>query len=135
MAGALVREDGRFLMNRRPPDKQHGGLWEFPGGKVEPGEYPGNALIRELSEELGVTIGSDAPQPLAFAQTSGSPGRAGIVILLYTVSEWLGEPNALERGAEIAWWAPAEILSLPRPPLDVALCGSVFAEWEGRALR
>lgn len=126
VAAAFLRGDGRYLMHRRPPHKQHGGLWEFPGGKVEYGEEPVNALIRELVEELGVTVGAAALRPKAFAQSKVSPDRTSVVILLYTLSEWLGEPRALEHGATIAWWTPTEISSLPRPPLDVALCRSLF---------
>lgn len=127
VAAALARNDGRYLMHRRPPTKQHGGLWEFPGGKVEPGESPGNALIRELNEELGVTIPGGTAYPAAFAQTPGSPEQIGIVILLYTVGEWIGQPRALEPGAEIGWWTRGEILTLARPPLDIELCKSLFA--------
>ena len=115
-------------MNRRPPAKQHGGLWEFPGGKVEPEEHPANALVRELKEELGVIVRPDAMRPATFAQSPGSSGQVGIVILLYTVSKWYGDPRALEHGAEIAWWTPTEISSLARPPLDIELCRSLFAE-------
>ena len=126
VAGAFLRGDGRFLMHRRPPEKQHGGLWEFPGGKVESGEEPVNALIRELGEELGVAISADALRPVTFAQTPASAGQKGLVILLYTLCEWNGEPRAIEPGAEIAWWTPAEMATLARPPLDVALCRSLF---------
>ena len=120
-------------MQRRPPSKEHGGLWEFPGGKVEQGECPAKALIRELTEELGVTVRDGAAKPAAFAQTPDSLAQAGIVILLYSVGEWMGEPRPLDLGAEIAWWTPAEISSLPRPPLDVALCHSLFNRSHKRA--
>jgi len=123
---ALRRDDGRWLMHRRPADKHHGGLWEFPGGKVEPGEMPDAALVREIREELGIAVDRAALAPAAFAQ--GPAGGAGpaIVILLYTAKRWRGEPAALE-GGEVAWFAAGEIAMLDRPPLDVALCDRLFS--------
>ena len=114
-------------MHRRPLHKHHGGLWEFPGGKVEAGETPGNALVREIGEELGVRLSCDVLEPVGFAQTGvGSSGKA-IVILLYKARDWDGDPRALEQGAEIAWCTVGEIFALPRPPLDIALCHALFA--------
>ncbi len=125
VAGALQRGDGRWLMHRRPPGKHHAGLWEFPGGKVEADEIPSEALVRELSEELGIRCDPASMAPAGFAET-GVPGAGRqIVILLYTVTGWSGEPEALEGGA-VDWFTPAEALALPRPPLDVALCGQLF---------
>ncbi len=126
VAAALSRSDGRWLMHRRPPEKHHGGLWEFPGGKVEPGESPGNALIRELREELGITAKVADLRPAVFAETLADGAGEGIVILLYTLSEWEGMPQALEDGARIAWLLPEEINVLARPPLDISLCAAMF---------
>ena len=126
VAAALHRADGRWLMHRRPPHKQHGGLWEFPGGKVETNETPGNALIRELGEELGISCKVDQLRPAAFAQTGSAEGHPASVILLYTLGGWVDEPRALERGAEIDWFLPVEIAALERPPLDVMLTVSLF---------
>ncbi len=128
VAGALRRSDGRWLMHRRPPFKHHGNLWEFPGGKVEPGETPGDALIRELREELGITVARSAIRPASFADGGLGVAHGGIVILLYTVTEWTGTPQALEDGAHIDWFLSHEIDRLPRPPLDIALCSAMFPE-------
>ena len=120
VAGALCRSDGLWLMHRRPEGKHHAGLWEFPGGKVEPGEMPKFALQRELAEELGIACTANACVPAGFAERPGD-----MVLLLYTVSAWDGEPQALEGGA-IGWFTPAEALALPKPPLDVELAARLF---------
>lgn len=130
VAAALTRPDGRWLMHRRPAHKHHGGLWEFPGGKVEPGETPLSALVRELEEELGVAMPGAALRPLAFAGEAPGGPASPIVILLYTAEAFEGEPRALEDGAAVQWFRPEEIAKLPMPPLDRALCAQVFAERE-----
>jgi 8-oxo-dGTP diphosphatase len=125
VAGALLREDGLCLMQRRPYEKHHGGLWEFPGGKVELSEMPVQSLARELEEELGVRCEAGAIAPLAFAETPPSGDGPPIVILLYSVNRWQGEPKALEGGA-IGWFTPDEVMALPKPPLDVSLARQLF---------
>ena len=115
-------------MHRRPLHKDHGGLWEFPGGKVEPAEMPTNALVRELAEELGVRVNPAKLLPAGFAETPPADGNRGIVILLYTLSEWTGEPMALDAGAAIDWFTPREIAGLALPPLDRRLSRMVFPE-------
>ena len=115
VALALSDGAGRWLMHRRPAHKQHGGLWEFPGGKVELGEMPRDALVREIQEELGLTIASDDLEPAAFADAGivGAP-----VILLYRCARSSGpEPRALEGGA-VGWFTHADISQLDTPPLD-----------------
>ncbi|KWV93426.1 hypothetical protein AUC45_01025 [Erythrobacter sp. YT30] len=126
VAGALLGEDGRWLMHRRPFDKHHGGLWEFPGGKVEVSEIPVKALIRELHEELGIEIEAADCEPFCFAENSPENGNPHIVILLYILRRWSGSPQALE-GGELGWFTPAETDSLAKPPLDEVLTARLFA--------
>lgn len=117
VAGALNRPDGLWLMHQRPLGKMYAGLWEFPGGKVEPYENPSETLVRELAEELGIAVHLASCQPSLFAQQSASPGVCGIVLMLYTVSQWDGTPQALE-GGDVGWFTPAQALELAMPPLD-----------------
>lgn len=133
VAVALMGQDGRVLMQRRAPDKAHGGLWEFPGGKVEPGETPEQAAAREIAEELGVAIDPGRLEPVAFASGPAQPGAArALVILLYACRDWQGEPEAREAAAAVAWYPLAEVGDLAMPPLDYplarALCGQVGRE-------
>lgn len=125
MAGALRRADGRWLMHRRPPGKDHAGMWEFPGGKMEPHELPQEALQRELAEELGIAVDSAGCAPSGFAESASGEDARAIVLLLYTVTEWQGEPQALEGGA-VGWFLPEEALALAMPPLDVELALWLF---------
>ena len=125
VAAAIEGSEGKWLMHRRPLEKHHGGLWEFPGGKVEAFELPAQSLCRELDEELGINVGSGDCLPLAFAQEEGGEGRPPIVILLYKVVDFRGKPVALE-GGEIGWFTPTEISSLEKPPLDIALARQIF---------
>jgi 8-oxo-dGTP diphosphatase len=122
VAGALCR-DGRWLMQRRPLHKAHGGLWEFPGGKVEAGEAPAAALARELAEELGIAITPEDCVPLSFATAPRDGGRT-LLMLLYRVTRWIGEPRALEADA-LLWDTPAGLARLPMPPVDVPLVGEL----------
>jgi 8-oxo-dGTP diphosphatase len=128
VAGALMRADGRWLMHRRQEGKQHAGLWEFPGGKVEAHEMPMESLCRELREELGIRCDPAACIPVAFAETAPAVDPVPIVILLYTVVRWTGEPAALE-GGEIGWFTPQEVSALAKPPLDVLLSEHLFQNW------
>nr|WP_137678622.1 (deoxy)nucleoside triphosphate pyrophosphohydrolase [Parerythrobacter lutipelagi] len=130
VAIALNRSDGRWLMHRRPADKQHGGLWEFPGGKVEPGELPMDALAREIDEELAIGIEVGDLQPAAFAQTTEEATQPPIVILLYTCCRWTRDPVPQERG-DIGWFTPDEITLLDKPPLDIELARQLFAKSPG----
>ena len=116
VAAALLDGNGRVLMQQRRLSKQHGGLWEFPGGKVEAGETLDMALVRELREELGITIDAASIEPLAFAARPGEP----VVVMLYTCAGWQGEPQCLDAEA-IGWFTLAELPALPMPPLDVPL--------------
>ena len=114
-AAALIDGAGRALVQQRPPGKGHGGLWEFPGGKLEPGETPEAALARELAEELGVVVAPDDMTPLSFG--SEPTGERHLLLLLYRVRRWGGEPRALE-AARLRWVGLDELRSLPMPPAD-----------------
>ena len=127
VAGAMRDPDGLWLMHKRPLDKAHGGLWEFPGGKVETTEIPSEALVRELHEELGIVVEAKDCFPAGFAEEARNSSARPIVILLYTVADWLGSPQALE-GDEIGWFTPEEIAGLKKPPLDQQLAGQLFGQ-------
>jgi 8-oxo-dGTP diphosphatase len=116
VAAALVDGDGRILMQRRGLARQHGGLWEFPGGKIEPGEGAAQALARELQEELALIVDLAALAPVAQA----SDPLTGLQIELFKVCTWQGEPRCLE-GETIGWFTWPELLALPMPPLDLPL--------------
>ena len=125
VAGALMRPDGTCLMHRRPDEKHHGGLWEFPGGKVEATEIPVKALIRELREELGIVVTESACVPVAFAEERGRSLANPIVILLYRITSWERDPQALEGGA-VDWFDRDGISQLDKPPLDRLLFERLF---------
>lgn len=127
VAVALIAPEPRILMQRRKASRAFGGLWEFPGGKVEPGESPESALLREIAEELGITLDVQALQPLTFASDPALPPapRQPHVILLYTCRRWRGEPSCLD-AESIAWFAQEEIMGLPMPPLDVPLAEALL---------
>ena len=117
-AVALIDADGRVLLSQRPLDKQLGGLWEFPGGKVEPGERPESALIRELKEELAIDVAQSCLAPLTFA--SHAYETFHLLMPLYVCRRWQGIATALE-GQELAWVRPNRMGDYPMPPADVPL--------------
>lgn len=114
----MLDSEGRVLLAQRPQHKQLGGLWEFPGGKVEAGETPEAALIRELREELGVTVEPDSIEPYAFA--SHSYADFHLLMPLYLVSRWNGEPKPHDAQA-LAWAHPQQLRDYAMPPADVVL--------------
>ena len=119
-AAALIDASGRVLLTQRPQHKQLGGLWEFPGGKVEPGEAPEDALIRELKEELALTVEPDALDPFAFA--SHSYADFHLLMPLYLVSRWAGEPKLDPHAAQAMRWVNTSALrDFAMPPADVVL--------------
>ena len=122
VAAALLRADGCVLVQQRPAEKGHAGLWEFPGGKLEPGELPEAALVRELHEELGIVVDPADIAPAAFA--SEPLGDRHLLLLLYIARRWRGEPRAMEAAA-LRWAEPASLSALPMPPADRPLADAL----------
>ena len=117
-AVALIDKDGRVLIAQRPDGKPMAGLWEFPGGKVEPGETPELALIRELQEELAIDVTAACLAPFTFA--SHSYETFHLLMPLYVCRRWSGQPQAQE-GQNIEWVRAARLADYPMPPADVPL--------------
>lgn len=117
-ACALLDEDNRILLAQRPEGKQLAGLWEFPGGKIEPGETPEQALIREIGEELGVIINPACLAPLTFA--SHSYESFHLLMPLYYCRRWEGEITSRE-GQKLAWVRANRLSEYPMPPADIPL--------------
>lgn len=117
VVAAVIEKNRKYLACRRPGNKRHGGLWEFPGGKVESTENPRLALARELAEELAVNLDPALMEPFAFAEEAGQGERPGVVLFLYTCRGWSGPPQALD-GQDFGWFAPAEAAGLPLAPMD-----------------
>ena len=118
VAVALIDEDGRILMTKRPEGKSMAGLWEFPGGKMEAGETPEAALIRELREELGIEVKAECLAPFTFA--SHSYPEFHLLMPLYVCRKWAGIPRSRE-GQEMKWVRPRDMRALPMPPADIPL--------------
>lgn len=117
-AVALVDADGRVLLAQRPPGKSLSGLWEFPGGKVNPRETPEAALIRELAEELGIDVTASCLAPFTFASYSYPDFH--LLMPLYLCRKWSGIPTPRE-GQRLAWVRPARLGDYPMPPADPPL--------------
>lgn len=118
VACALVDADRRVLIAQRPEGKNFAGLWEFPGGKLEAGEGPEQALIRELEEELGITTKHACLAPLTFA--SHSYENFHLIMPLYVCRKWQGSPRAIEHAA-LKWVRPQALRDYPMPPADEPL--------------
>ena len=117
-AVALIDSDGRVLISKRPEGKQLGGLWEFPGGKVEQGERPETALIRELKEELSIDVAESCLAPLTFA--SHAYDDFHLLMPLYVCRRWTGIVRGAE-GQEIKWVQASKLKDFPMPPADLPL--------------
>ena len=129
VAVALLDAEGRVLMQRRPEGRQHGLLWEFPGGKIERGESGEAAAVREIAEELGLVLDAPALVPVGFASNGGEgrgegAGRA-VTLLLYAARAWRGAARALD-GQTLDWFAPADVPGLAMPPLDYPLARALI---------
>jgi len=135
VAVALIDGDGRILLQQRRRGSEHGGLWEFPGGKVELGESPQIAAVREIEEELGLRLDIARLEPVSFASDSAAPEppRRSYVILLYTCHVWEGEAECRDAEA-IAWFGGAELADLAMPPLDYPLAEALLEKNRNRRL-
>jgi len=118
VAVALIDADGRVLLAQRPEGKSLAGLWEFPGGKLEPDETPEAALIRELHEELGIEVETTCLAPLTFA--SHTYDSFHLLMPLYACRCWQGTPSSRE-GQALAWVKPQHLRDYPMPPADLPL--------------
>lgn len=118
VAAALVREDGKILLQKRPEGRSMAGLWEFPGGKQEPQESAEAALVRELFEELAISVTSSDLVPICFA--SAAIGDRPLLLLLFTCRAWNGTPTGVEN-QQLGWFSLSEMRHLPMPPADIPL--------------
>jgi 8-oxo-dGTP diphosphatase len=118
VACALIDPDGRVLIAQRPPGKAMSGLWEFPGGKIEPGERPEETLIRELHEELSLTVKEECLAPFTFA--SHLYADFHLLMPLYVCRRWDGTPVPREHQA-LKWVKPKDLGQFPMPPADLPL--------------
>ena len=119
-AVALVDGDGRVLVAQRPPGKSMAGLWEFPGGKIDGGETPEQALVRELREEIGLETVASCLAPIAFA--SHAYETFHLLMPLFACRKWTGIPHPRE-GQTLKWVRPADLAAYPMPPADRPLIG------------
>ena len=117
-AVALIDPDGRVLMAKRPEGKAMAGLWEFPGGKVDDGETPETALVRELAEELDIDITESCLAPLTFA--SHGYDDFHLLMMVFVCRKWSGTPRPME-GGELAWVRTANLRGYEMPPADILL--------------
>ncbi|MEI4471955.1 (deoxy)nucleoside triphosphate pyrophosphohydrolase [Frigidibacter sp. MR17.24] len=124
-AVALVDVEGRVLLAQRPPGKSLAGLWEFPGGKIEPGERPEEALIRELHEELGIDTWASCLAPLTFA--SHAYDDFHLLMPLFACRKWNGIPTPRE-GQTLAWVRARDLADYPMPPADIPLI-PILRDW------
>lgn len=124
-AVALIDPEGRVLLAQRPEGKSMAGLWEFPGGKIEPGERPEEALVRELHEELGIKTWDSCLAPLTFASHAYEDFH--LLMPLFACRKWEGIPQPRE-GQTLAWARPDELRDYPMPPADIPLL-PILRDW------
>ena len=118
VAVVLIDRDGRVLLSKRPSGKSMAGLWEFPGGKVENGEVPEEALIRELKEELGIDTWSSCLAPLSFASYSYEDFH--LLMPVFVCRKWVGSPTPME-GQALKWVNRDKLKDYPMPPADIPM--------------
>ena len=127
-AVALIDRDGRVLLAQRPEGKAMAGLWEFPGGKIESGETPEAALIRELHEELGIDTAASCLAPLSFASHSYAATQTHpafhLLMMLYVCRRWQGRPQPVE-GGKLKWVRPQQLRDYPMPAADIPLIAAL----------
>lgn len=127
-AAALFNQDGHVLLAKRPAGKAMAGLWEFPGGKIESGETPEQALIRELQEELTIKVSAEDLNPLTFA--SHTYETFHLFMPLYSLKRWVGTPRPVE-GQELSWVAMQDLHSYPAPAADIPLFDALICRDKG----
>lgn len=127
-AAALIDVDGRVLLAQRPAGKFMGGLWEFPGGKIEANETPEEAIIRELHEELGIDTSKSCLAPLSFAShyynASDDGGAFHLLMMLFICRRWEGKPHPIEGGA-LKWVRPHQLRNYQMPAADIPLISAL----------
>ena len=127
-AVALIDRDSRVLLAQRPEGKTMAGLWEFPGGKIELGETPETALIRELEEELGINTAASCLAPLTFSShsygASGNRAAFHLLMMLYVCRRWQGRPRPIE-GGTLKWVRPQQLRDYPMPAADIPLIAAL----------
>ena len=120
--GLLIDEDGRVLVTRRAPDAHQGGLWEFPGGKVEAGESVETALVRELAEELGICVEASEP----FMTLDHDYADKQVRLDVHHVTQWQGEARGVE-GQPLAWQLPSAMVNWPFPEANAPILARLLA--------
>ena len=125
---ALIDSDGRVLLAQRPDGKSMAGLWEFPGGKIEPNETPEEALIRELDEELGINTSASCLAPISFTSHTYTTTKTNpafhLLMLLYVCRRWEGRPRPIE-GGKLKWVHAQQLTDYPMPAADIQLIAAL----------